>query len=240
MPSHTGDDRAAHRSSSVALIVQSTAFMIGAALFAVGAAASIWDPGSARLTNALCFIGAWFFTAAGLMQLAASGPVRARSAVGARPRVRAEWAAAATQSLGTILFNVSTSAALTAATVSADDRLVWRPDAGGSAAFLISAALTSVAYARERGTAWEPSRPAWWAALLNAIGCVAFAGSAVGAYVLADGAPENAALANWGTFIGAIAFFAAAALALPQHAKSPAANATGLGAEDGGFEPPRA
>lgn len=52
---------------------QSWSFMIGSALFAVGTAVGIWDLGSANVTNVLCFIGAWFFTAAGLMQVILSG-----------------------------------------------------------------------------------------------------------------------------------------------------------------------
>ena len=135
---------------------------------------------------------------------------------GAGKMLRAVWLAAAIQSLGTILFNISTSAALTAKTVRAEERLVWNPDAGGSVAFLISAVFVYVAYYREHGQLWNPRDSGWWGAHINVIGCIAFAISAVGAFVLTNGSAEDAAVANWGTFIGALCFFVASMIALPQ------------------------
>ncbi len=195
---------------------QSWSFMIGSALFAVGTAVGIWELGTANLTNVLCFVGAWFFTAAGLMQVILSGNAIVPVSYGAGKMFRAVWLAAAIQSFGTIMFNISTSAALTAKTVRAEERLVWNPDAGGSVAFLVSAVFVYLAYYRERSTLWEPQQSGWWSAHINMIGCVAFAASAVGAFVLTDGSPADAALANWGTFIGAICFFVASMIALPQ------------------------
>lgn len=195
---------------------QSVSFMIGSALFAAGTAVGIWDLGSANVTNVLCFVGAWFFTAAGLMQLILSGNAIVSVDYGAGKMLRAVWLAAAIQSLGTILFNISTSAALTAKTVRAEERLVWNPDAGGSVAFLISAVFVYVAYYREHGRLWNPRDSGWWGAHINMIGCIAFAISAVGAFVLTNGSAEDAAVANWGTFIGALCFFVASLIALPQ------------------------
>lgn len=190
--------------------------MIGSAFFAIGTAIGIWDLGSSNLTNLLCFIGAWFFTAAGLMQLSLSGSAVVKVGYGQGRMFRAEWLAAAVQSFGTIMFNVSTSAALTARTVQTEERLVWNPDAGGSVAFLVSAAFVYLAYYRGRGTLWEPRRSGWWGAHINMIGCIAFGVSAVGAFILANGSVADAAIANWGTLIGAICFFLASAIALPQ------------------------
>lgn len=195
---------------------QSWSFMIGSSLFAVGAAVAIWDLGSSNLTNLLSFIGAWFFTAAGLMQTILSGRPTTKVSYGSGTMFRAVWLAAAIQSVGTILFNVSTSAALTANTVQAEEQLVWNPDAGGSVAFLISAAFVYLAYYRDRATLWEPSQSGWWGAHINMIGCIAFGVSAVGAFVLSDGALVDTSLASWGTFIGAVCFFLASAIALPQ------------------------
>ena len=190
--------------------------MIGSSLFAVGSGAALWGIGGANTTNILCFIGAWFFTAAGLMQLALSGDAMVSVSYAPGRMFRAEWLAAATQSIGTVLFNVSTSAALTAETTRAQERFVWNPDAGGSVAFLVSAVFVYLAYFRQHGTVLKPTTPGWWAALINMIGCIAFGFSAVGAFVLANGSAANATLANWGTFVGAICFFVASAIALPQ------------------------
>lgn len=198
------------------LTKQSWSFMIGSALFAIGTAGSIWGFGDSNFTNMMCFVGAWFFTAAGLMQLMLSGESMIPVQYGTGKMFRAAWLAAAIQSMGTVLFNVSTSAALTAKTVEAEGKLVWNPDAGGSVAFLVSAVFVYVAYYRTRGTLWEPNQSAWWGSHINMIGCIAFAVSAVGAFVLSDGATKDAGLANWGTLIGAICFFLASAIALPQ------------------------
>lgn len=45
--------------------------------------------------------------------------------------------------------------------------------------------------------------------MFNFVGCVAFGVSAVGTYVSQTGATADALLANTGTFIGAVGFFAA-------------------------------
>ena len=198
------------------LTKQSWYFMVGSALFAVGTAIGIWNLGSANLTNWLCFIGAWFFTTAGLFQTVLSGDVTVPVNYGGGKMLRAEWLAAATQSVGTIMFNVSTTAAITARSVTDEKHYVWNPDAGGSVAFLISACFVYVAYWRDRHTLWEPKQAGWWAAHINMIGCIAFAVSAVGAFVLNSGASKDSSLANWGTFIGAICFFLASAIVLPQ------------------------
>lgn len=183
--------------------------MVGSALFAVGAAPGIAGAASATVTNGLFFVGAWFFTAAGLMQLALS----ARGGL----VFRAEWWAAAIQSIGTVLFNVSTSFALIAATASVEERLVWRPDAGGSVAFLVSAVCIFVAFA-PGSRAWSPSDPGWWAAVINMLGCIAFGVSAVGGFIEPSGASFAPVLANGGTFLGALCFFVASLIALPQWA----------------------
>lgn len=194
---------------------QSWYFIIGGSLFAVGAAAAVWSFGGANLTNWLCFIGAWFFTAGGLTQLALSGDATVPVPHGRGKAYRAEWLAAATQSFGTILFNVSTSAALSATTIDAEKHYMWNPDAGGSVAFLISAVLVYIAFYRSEHTIWAPRRIQWWGAHINMVGCIAFAASAVGAFVLDDGTSKDANLANIGTLVGAICFVVASVLALP-------------------------
>jgi len=160
----------------------------------------------AGLANLLCFIGSWFFTTAGWMQLVLSGPTRGLG-----------WLSAATQFVGTILFNVSTGSALWAHAVKPERRLVWVPDALGSLAFLISGIFGVVAVTAIVGIVQLKSRD-WQGEWINMIGCVAFAVSALGAFVSESGVTEDALLANMGTFIGALCFLIAALVMLPRRA----------------------
>ncbi|GAA1860147.1 hypothetical protein ACFQZV_00765 [Microbacterium koreense] len=189
-------------------------FMIGASFFAIGSAPGLSGLLGANGANILFFIGAWFFTGAGLIQLFLSGAVAVKVSYAPGRMVRAEWLAAATQTFGTLMFNVSTSAALYAKSISAQERFVWNPDAGGSVAFLVSGVLAWIAYAHT-AKIWDLGRRAWWSVLLNFIGCVAFGISAVGAYILPDGGVLDSQWANWGTFIGAICFFLTSLVILP-------------------------
>lgn len=171
---------------------------MGSSLFA---AATVPLPGPSAVTaNVLCFVGSWFFTSAGWMQL-----------VLADPDNRPEWLSAATQFAGTVLFNVSTGSAVWAQAVTSERRFVWAPDATGSVAFLISGVLGLVAVGL-----FAPRSRDWLAAWINMVGCVAFGVSAVGAFVRRSGATADAVLANLGTFLGALCFLAAALILVPR------------------------
>lgn len=64
---------------------------------------------------------------------------------------------------------------------------------------------------------WNPHSISWRIALLNLLGSIAFGVSAVSAYVIpATGFPKNEFLVTAGTFIGAVCFFIAAILLLPE------------------------
>lgn len=156
------------------------------------------------MANVLCFIGSWFFTIAAWMQLVLSG----RSS-------RVELSSAVVQFAGTLLFNVSTGAAVWAHAATAERRYVWAPDATGSIAFLLSGALGMVAVTATAGLIELRSRD-WQAGVINLIGCVAFAVSAVAAFVRVSGITADERLANLGTFIGALCFLVAALAELPR------------------------
>jgi hypothetical protein len=128
---------------------------------------------------------------------------------------RAEWYSAAVQFAGTLLFNLSTGAAVWAHAVMAERRFVWAPDATGSLAFLISGALGMVAVTAAAGLIKFRSRD-WIAGAVNLIGCVAFGVSALAAFIRKTGVTADEWLANFGTFIGALCFLVAALLALPR------------------------
>ena len=118
--------------------LQTIIFIIGSALFALGSAPGFASAAGATASNLCYFVGAWFFTGAALVQLVRSGPMMTPVDYDPGKMFRAEWLAGSTQFFGTLLFNVSTTAALMAHTVKGEQHLVWNPDAGGSVAFLLS------------------------------------------------------------------------------------------------------
>lgn len=178
-------------------------FAVGSALFAVATAPFFAQAAGAGVTNLLCFLGSWFFTTAAWMQLRLSDSEDCEhSEMG--------WASAAVQFAGTVLFNISTGAALWMQSTSSRRHLVWSPDAAGSLGFLVSGVLALVALsaasaARDRQATW-----------LNMTGCVAFGLSAAASFIRRTGVTEDQWLANLGTFIGALCFLAAALLGLPR------------------------
>src|SRR5262249_60785109 len=111
------------------------------------------------------FGGSIWLTSAPLIQLATAAelPHRIRPKSERRPlRPRAwlsatvDWIGAAIQFPGTILFNVSTFAAMnTALTTHQANARVWAPDVIGSACFLVSSAL-AFANAEHRWLSWRP------------------------------------------------------------------------------------
>jgi hypothetical protein len=194
-------------------------FVIGSALFAAGVLIDVLTT-QVELAAWTFFIGSVFFTTAAALQLLSSrehlavshaDPVRQRLAARAR---NLDWTAAATQFVGTLLFNVSTfrAAALGDLTVAQENQLVWAPDGLGSILFLVSSGLAFIPEVRERRHAHARSR-SWTMAALNLLGSVFFGLSALGAYTLPDtGELGNVRWANLGTFLGAVCFLVAAAL----------------------------
>lgn len=191
---------------------ESWGFAVGSSLFFVGALPPYADWAGSVWTNATFFAGSIFFTLAAFIQLSLSGRHLPRAET--NPADRADWWAAAIQFVGTLLFNVSTGAALVAA--AREPALVgagWIPDAWGSAAFLVSSVLAVVA-TKDRGMLWDTDSRTWHGTWLNLVGSIAFGISAVGAYVLpATGEIVSVRWANLGTALGALCFLAAALLA---------------------------
>lgn len=198
---------------------QAIGFMIGSSFFAVSAFPGFASWAGALWTNLLPFIGAWFFTTAGFMQWAQAGPMYIQSRQGNGQVLSAAWLAAMTQSLGTLAFNVSTTAALHQASIHAERNYVWSPDAGGSVLFLVSGYFVIVSFSHANRL-WKPSDPNWWSGQINFLGCIAFGVSAVGAFISTGGITLDPSVASWGTLIGAIGFFLASAVVLPQAVRS--------------------
>jgi hypothetical protein len=182
-------------------------FAAGSACFLLGPMKFFVDFVGDRADAVTFFLGSILFTAGGALQSALAHPARHNSALG-----KAGWQAAYIQSIGTLCFNVTTFMALdTAITNSNYNRLVWRPDAFGSVAFLVSG---YIAYRASQRHGWVPPRPrasGWWESSLNLLGCVFFGISAVFGYVRpATDTLLSSGLANWNTTLGAACFLACA------------------------------
>lgn len=198
----------------VGLRRESLGFAIGSALFAVGAVPGYATTVGGEADNLTYFVGSLFFTVAAFVQLRLSGrvvPTPSTSRVD-----RYDWWSAFVQFIGTLLFNVSTGAALVRSlTAHEEHEFVWQPDAFGSLCFLTASALAVVATTDVDGL-WDPHARNWGSTWLNAIGSVAFGVSAVGALLVPDThRPESATAANVGTLIGALCFLTAALLMRP-------------------------
>ena len=193
---------------------ESWGFMVGSALFILGAVPAYADAVGLTLDNLTFVVGALFFTLAAFIQLNLSGR-RVPRRTSNRPDLY-DWWAAAIQLAGTLFFNLSTIAALTDGLGTAD-RLGtgWRPDAFGSICFLLSSTL-AVAATTGRDALWDPQARSWRSTWLNLLGSVAFGVSAVGAYtVAATGDLLSQDWATGGTILGGLCFLVAAALARP-------------------------
>lgn len=198
-------------------------FAVGSLLFALGALPGYAGAVGVRWDTVTFFVGSLFFTSAAFLTYreavdaspATQNPSDRRLFV-YQPR-RIDWWATAVQLVGTVYFNVSTAAAIQVnLSAQAADQHVWRPDAIGSICFLVASALAW--YEVCHGwVAWRPRVWAWWIALANLLGSVAFGVSAVASYVIpASGELRNAERANLGTLVGAVFFFVGALLLLPE------------------------
>ena len=181
-------------------------FALGSLCFLVGPLPGYADLVGGSAVAATFLAGSIPFTIGGALQSLLAWPDRRQSAGG-----RAAWRTAIIQSAGTLFFNATTAYALSVTVSSAQyDRLVWRPDALGSACFLISGAIAYVA-SRRRG--WLPAvtGPGWWEPAVNLIGCVLFGISAVAGYLVpSTGTILDLAAANWTTALGAACFLGCA------------------------------
>ena len=212
-------------------------FVLGSALFAIGAAVSLWPAlwpswaGAPFVNNLTYFIGSIFFTLAGGMQFLESinadlndiedskGDVEATSHAWRwfawRPRDLG-YLASGVQFVGTILFNFSTGDALVAGlTVASQESAVWGPDMLGSVCFLAASAFGYLEVSHRLGY-WNVADLALWMAVLNAVGSIAFQVSAVASYVEGGNLVWWAQGSNAGTFIGALFFLVASYLLIPE------------------------
>jgi hypothetical protein len=200
-------------------------FMAGSLLFALGSFPPYAGAVDIRIVGVTFFVGSLFFTSAGYLQFMqvvdtpsdlGGGTDRGARFWSWEPH-RIDWCAAAVQSVGTLLFNISTFAAMqTAFTVTQQNRRIWAPDMFGSIAFMIASSLAWIEVCHGWWR-WQPRDISWWIVALNLAGSIAFQISAIAAFVRpATGAVANVSVANLGTFVGAVGFFFGALLLIPE------------------------
>jgi hypothetical protein len=185
-------------------------FAVGSLCFFVGQFPGFVELVGTPADGAVFFAGSVFFTLAATMEVRESTVRRGR-----RWGRDAGWWSAAVQWIGTLFFNISTYAAMQdGLSVDQTNKLVWAPDAFGSAAFLISGAL---AYAvAERARHGGRRDRDWTTAAVNLAGCVFFGISAVASYIVpSTGSTLDLAAANFTTALGALCFFVGAVLIFP-------------------------
>ncbi|MBG6223627.1 H+/Cl- antiporter ClcA [Arthrobacter sp. CAN_A2] len=211
-------------------------FIIGSSLFALGVVPPYAEAVGPHLCGLTFFVGSLFFTCAAYLQyraavdaLPAGGTTPHRSFWVWAPR-NPVWLAGALQLAGTLWFNWSTANALLVNLSAAlTEQRVWRPDALGSVAFLVSSAV-ALRYARRSVAAVRPRSRTWTISVINVTGSVAFGISAVAAFVVpSSGDVLNAELSGLGTLVGALCFLAGAILMLSPEstdASVPAARGT--------------
>jgi hypothetical protein len=212
-------------------------FMLGSLCFALGPSPFYLRAVGSTGDALTYFIGSIFFTVAAFCQLLETGAAprsvtrershRARRLIAIEAR-RIDWWACSVQFAGTLFFNVTTFVSLDPpGGLAAGKNAIWTPDWRGSICFMIASWL---AYA-EVGHAWFSWRPrsrSWRIAALNMVGSIAFLVSAVSSYVLpTTGSPASLFWTNAGTFVGALCFFAGAALLLPERVQPEASQASG-------------
>jgi hypothetical protein len=196
-------------------------FAIGSLCFVLGPIPPYAHAVGARLDALTFFVGSLFFTTAGYLTYTQVVREAGHSWFGWMPRTLGFWAAAI-QLVGTLYFNVSTFAGLLDVPADLDNRVVWRPDAIGSACFLVASAI-AFAEAGHRWWSWRPGERDWHITALNLWGSVFFGLSAVGAHVDPSGSISNVQLANGGTFLGAVCFLVASVLMTGEGRPGPSA-----------------
>ncbi|MFI8828758.1 hypothetical protein [Streptomyces sp. NPDC053431] len=211
--------------------IAATCFVIGGALFAVGAAVAQFGSGDAVTCASVYFVGGLFFNTGGYVSLlqVINAPRHVPGGDGALvippwrwwsyEPTRVDWLSAFLLFAGTLVFAVNLlDSFLQGLTVQQINRLIWAPDVVGCVLFLISGHLALVEICHGRPCIRRRDL-GWWIVAVNQLGSVLFMVSALAAYTRpATGSLINADIANWGTLAGALCFSAGGVL---QHYERP-------------------
>ncbi|MFE5537676.1 hypothetical protein [Streptomyces sp. NPDC056492] len=199
--------------------VASGAFVIGGALFALGAAIAQFGSGAAVVSASVYFAGGLFFNTGGYTSLlqVLNAP---RHGEGGGPLVtagwrwwgyepmRLDWLSTFVLFVGTLVFGVNLlDSFLQGLTVQQTNRLIWTPDVIGCVLFLVSGHLAFAEICHRFRPCLRSRSLGWWVVAVNQLGSVLFMISALAAFTRpATGSLVNTDIANWGTLSGALCF----------------------------------
>ncbi|MFF8477092.1 hypothetical protein [Streptomyces sp. NPDC015414] len=205
--------------------VAATAFVVGGALFAVGAGIAQFGSGDALRCASVYFAGGLFFNTGGYVSLlqVINAPVHTEGRL-VTPRwrwwtyepMRVDWLSAFVLFAGTLVFAVNLlDSFLRGLSVQQINRLIWVPDVIGCVLFLVSGHLGFAEICHRGRPCARPRSLGWWIVAVNQLGSVLFMVSALTAFTRpATGSLVNADIANWGTLTGALCFSVAGVLQL--------------------------
>ncbi|GAB7106607.1 hypothetical protein JCM4814A_49210 [Streptomyces phaeofaciens JCM 4814] len=207
--------------------IAATAFILGGALFATGAAVAQFGSGDALECASIYFAGGLFFNTGGYVSLlqVIDAPRHVGGGEGrlvtpswrwwSYEPMRVDWLSAFVLFTGTLVFAVDLlDSFLQGLSVQQVNRLIWVPDIVGCLLFLVSGHLGFAEICHGRRCV-RPRSLGWWIVAVNQLGSVLFMVSAVTAYTRpTTGSLVNADIANWGTLTGALCFSLAGLLQL--------------------------
>jgi hypothetical protein len=201
-------------------------FAVGASCFLVAPFPGFVQLVGTRADALVFFVGSIFFTSAAALQCLETFNADREPGGGGRRRLRLvafephriDWWSSIVQFVGTLLFNIDTFRALQTGFDDASyDRLVWTPDALGSACFVVSGYLAYVEVCGGLGC-WRRTLE-WRIAAVNLVGCIAFGISAIASLVIpSTGSIVDLAAVNLFTAFGGLCFLVGAVLLLPESA----------------------
>ncbi|MFD7558130.1 hypothetical protein ACFV9E_26750 [Streptomyces sp. NPDC059835] len=199
--------------------VASGAFVIGGALFALGAAIAQFGSGDAFESACVYFAGGLFFNTGGYTSLLQVLNAPRHTPGGGRlvtsrwrwwgyEPMRLDWLSAFVLFVGTLVFGVNLlDSFLHGLSVQQTNRLIWTPDVIGCVLFLISGHLAFAEICHRARPCLRSRSLGWWVVAVNQLGSVLFMVSALAAFTRpATGSLVNADIANWGTLAGALCF----------------------------------
>ncbi|MFE2560556.1 hypothetical protein ACFXGT_31985 [Streptomyces sp. NPDC059352] len=200
-------------------VVASGAFVLGGALFALGACIAQFGSGDAVESASIYFAGGVFFSIGGYTSLvqvlnAPRHSPGGGSLVTADWRwwgyepMRLDWLSTFVLFAGTLVFGINLlDSFLQGLTVQQTNRLIWTPDVVGCVLFLVSGHLAFVEICHRSRPCFRSRSLGWWVVAVNQFGSVLFMVAALAAFTRpTTQSLVNTDIANWGTLGGALCF----------------------------------